>query len=301
MMASEGTMTRRIRNESLEIGVDSMGAELSSLRTSDGHEYLWPGSTGSWTGRSPILFPIIGGLPGDSYFWKGRKYEMNSHGFARKSEWEFLENESASERLVFELTENESTLEQYPFPFRFRMKYTLNGASLAIDYDIVNTGNGEMPFSVGAHPGFRCPIEEGLAFSDYRLRFDGPVQTLRHLKEGKLLTGKTMPFELKEGLMPLNHDDFINGAIILRDSPTDSILLESEQGDRSVRVDFPGFPDLGIWTFPDAPAPYICIEPWYGVDSTAGTREDGDFATKSGMMILSPGERFKSRFTTSVN
>ena len=75
-------MTREISNGYLVFGVESLGAELTSLRTVDGHEYLWQGSSESWMGRSPVLFPVIGGLPGGRYVLDGREYGMASHGFA---------------------------------------------------------------------------------------------------------------------------------------------------------------------------------------------------------------------------
>jgi len=86
-----------------------------------------------------------------------------------------------------------------------------------------------------------------------------------------------------------------NGAFILSDFASDSISLErqnqSEAG-RAVCVDFPGFTHLGLWTYPDSPQPYICIEPWFGIDSTAGV--------KAGMQTLKSGKTFRSVFSITV-
>jgi len=294
-------MIHEITNKELIISVESFGAELSSLRSADGFEYLWQGSADSWNGRSPVLFPIIGGLQNNCYYFDGREYGMASHGFARKKEWR-LEKRSGS-RLVFVLESDDETLAQYPFSFIFHMAYTLNGPALEVSYTIKNKDEKVMPFSVGGHPGFRCPLEEGYSFEDYRLRFNRPEKTVRYMKEGKLLTGKTEPFELPDGILKLKHETFRRGAVILSDFSSDSIVLERQdrpETGRAVRVDFPGFTHLGLWTFPDSPQPYICIEPWFGMDSSAGKIADSNLRTKNGMQTLKPGELFNSAFIVTV-
>ena len=52
---------------------------------------------------------------------------------------------------------------------------------------------------------------------------------------------------------------------------------------------FAGFPYLGIWTMPNAP--YVCIEPWYGLPSTKG--QDADLKTKEGILSLEPEKTFQ--------
>ena len=51
-----------IRSDRLEAVVSPLGAELQSLRDSAGRDYLWDGDAAWWTGRAPILFPIVVGL-----------------------------------------------------------------------------------------------------------------------------------------------------------------------------------------------------------------------------------------------
>ncbi|RKX76816.1 MAG: hypothetical protein DRP60_07135 [Spirochaetes bacterium] len=295
-------MIHEFANEKLSVAVKSLGAELTSLRTRENFEYLWQGSEDSWKGQSPVLFPIIGGLQNDRYVLDDRENEMASHGFARKKEWTLLETAGDdTNSLIFELKSDDDTRSQYPFEFRFRISYTLKDFTLSIKYHIVNLSDKKMPFSVGGHPGFRCPLEAGYKFDDYQLHFNQPEKTVRFLKEGKLLTGKTEPFELPDGTLELNHETFKRGAIILRNIESNSITLEREGGERSVRVDFSGFPDLGLWTYPESPQPYICIEPWFGVDSTSGIKADENLRTKSGMQLLPPESHFSSVFSITVN
>ena len=290
-------MSARLDNGELSIEVDSLGAEPRSIRDASGREYLWQGSAASWQGRSPLLFPVIGGLPDGRYSLDGRVYEMPSHGFARRREWVLLEADD--ETLRFRLENDAETLALYPFEFRFDLSYALAGTRLTVGYEIENRGDAAMLFSVGGHPGFNCPLEEGLAFSDYRLRFERPETTVRHLKEEQLLSGRTEAFELPDGILPLKHELFERGAIILRGPSSSSITLERTYGrGPALRVEFDGFPDLGIWSYPPHPAPFVCIEPWFGVDSTAG--DTGDLRTKSGMVALAAGALFEAAYTIEI-
>ena len=47
-----------IRNDALTVDIDSMGAQLASVRTPDGTEYLWQGDPDIWARRAPILFSL---------------------------------------------------------------------------------------------------------------------------------------------------------------------------------------------------------------------------------------------------
>ena len=41
---------------------ESFGGELVSLRDEGGMEYIWSGAAPYWSGRNPVLFPIVGRL-----------------------------------------------------------------------------------------------------------------------------------------------------------------------------------------------------------------------------------------------
>lgn len=291
-------MLYEIRGDRISAGVDTTGAELTYLRTADGFDYLWPGSPDSWNSRSPVLFPIIGGLRDNRYQMDGRTYNMSSHGFARRKKWTL--KDQGEKHLTFQLKSDPESLAVYPFDFRLRITYKIDGPKLTVAYSLKNSGNRPMFFSLGGHPGFRCPLENGLKFDDYRLVFNRPEDTERLMKVGNLLSGETRPFRLPDGILPLRHRDYDDGAIILRKFASDRITLESPKGHRKVTVDFPGFPDLGIWTFGPSPAPFICIEPWFGVDSAAEAGKDGNLRTKTGIRTLDAGREFNRSFAISV-
>jgi galactose mutarotase-like enzyme len=81
-------MLSSIKNDLIEIVVDTYGAELTSIKTvKDSLEFLWQKDAKYWTRQNPIFFPIIGGLPDDRYQFEGQTYEMKKHGFVRWCEF----------------------------------------------------------------------------------------------------------------------------------------------------------------------------------------------------------------------
>ena len=68
----------RIANGHLAVEVSSLGSEMQSIRTKDGKSWLWNGDAAFWTGRSPILFPIVGKAPDDTLTIDGKSYRWRS-------------------------------------------------------------------------------------------------------------------------------------------------------------------------------------------------------------------------------
>lgn len=282
-------MIYTLKADKLEIQVSSLGAELQSIKGTDGYEYLWQGDPAYWTGRSPILFPIIGGLPDETYSWKGKSYQMGSHGFARRTEFSLVKQTEYS--LEFKISETETTLSQYPFAFDFYVIYSIEGNTLSEGFRVVNKNNDVMPFSVGGHPGFCCPMDDGKVYEDYTIRFEKPETLARRIKANKVLTGETRPFLANESEKLLQHNWFYCDAVILKGLQSNWVELSA--GGRCVHMDFTGFPDFGIWSCAND-GPYVCLEPWFGVDSTKG--DSGRFEDKEGMVFLPAGETFEAAF-----
>lgn len=290
-----GTLDYTISNDRLTVAVRSLGAELQSLRTADGHEYLWQGDARSWTSRAPLLFPIVGGLAHDGYRMDNRCYPMTHHGFARTMEFSLADHQPSSCRFVAH--DNDATRRSYPFAFRLGVAYSLREASLVVEYGVENLDRRPMWFSIGGHPGFACPIEPHLRFDDYRLEFEKPEHVDRIMKGKKHLSGLTEPFLQGTSSVPLSHDLFKRGAIILRGLESDTVRIASPKGARSVEVSFPGFPYLGIWSA-SVGADFVCIEPWFGVDSTEG--DPPEIEAKQGIERLEPGNVFRCKYTITV-
>ena len=91
----------QISNEQISIQVDSMGAELKSLKKKDTDtEYMWEGDPAYWKRTSPVLFPLVGSLREGSFLLDGKRYPMGQHGFARDMEFQ-LKSQVAAERSGF--------------------------------------------------------------------------------------------------------------------------------------------------------------------------------------------------------
>ena len=286
-------MIYSLKSDKLEIKVSTLGAELQSIKGADGFEYLWQGDPQYWDGRSPILFPIVGGLPGGKYSWKGVTYEMGSHGFARKSEFDLAKQ--TEDTLELKLSDSEETRKQYPFAFDFYVIYTVRGNTVSEGFRVVNKNAETMPFSVGGHPAFNCPMDEGKDYGDYTITFEKTETAVRYIKADKALTGETLPFLENESKKQLSHEWFKRDAVILKG--IQSHWAELSAGGRSVRVDFAGFPDFGIWSCVND-GPYVCLEPWYGIDSFH--TDSGKLEEKYGIQFLPAGETFEAAFTMTL-
>lgn len=285
-------MIHTIGNDTLEVSIKSLGAELTSLKTvSDNFEFLWQGDATYWKGQAYNLFPIIGGIPDDKYALGGCEYIMKSHGFVRNSEFEAVEKSDTS--LCLRLKSDAATLESYPYRFELFITYRVEGNTLHHGYRVNNLDTGDMLFSIGGHPGFHCPLYAGESMEDYRLVFEKPEFLERRLKVGSLLSGEKKPFMAGEQEKQLTHSLFYDGAVILDAVRSEWLEIRSGRNPRVIRVEFGGFPYLGIWSSMND-GPFVCIEPWFGIDSSAGDPYDLD--KKEGMLRLEPGKSFACEY-----
>ena len=154
-------MLYTIKNEALKVVIDNHGAELYSIQTLDGTEYLWQGDPAVWNGQAPNLFPYVARLTDQKYTFEGKEYSMKIHGFINAVDL-YVETEER-DRITFRYDSGEETLTQYPFPFIYRITYLLDGHTLKITNKVENIGEKRMYFGLGGHPGFNVPLEEGLS------------------------------------------------------------------------------------------------------------------------------------------
>ncbi|GAB3287253.1 aldose 1-epimerase family protein [Hymenobacter tenuis] len=290
-------MTYYLENEHCRVGINSHGAELSSFirKDLDNLEYIWPADATFWNRHAPVLFPIVGRLPHDQYTHLGHTYTLGQHGFARDQEFQVQDHSGTA--VAFELHATPATQAKYPFEFTLRITYRLAGPTLTIGWEVLNPGSGELLFSIGAHPAFRCPLVEGETFEDYEFVFDHPVTAERYLLEGGLLTGQTEPLLNNQDTLPLSYALFAQDALVLKQFDFTHLTLRSRRSGRAVRLRFDGFPYLGLWTKAEG-APFVCIEPWQGIaSSTTGSPE---LAEKEGILSLQPGQQFLTSYSITV-
>lgn len=282
-------MIHYIENNSFKIGVKELGAELTSVYSKEKNfEYLWQGNPDVWNGQSPVLFPIIGRLIEDKYTLDGKEYDMPKHGFARRKEWEFLTSDGSS--MTFRLCDNEGTREIYPFGFEFLITFSIEDNILSVKHKIRNTGNNTMYFSLGAHPAFNCSIGDKLVFSK--------AETLEAFKidlEKSLVLPETFPVLNDETDLIITEDIFNEDALIFEGVKSDFLTIESKS--HSVKFALGGAPYLGIWAKPGAP--YVCIEPWWGLNDFKDKKVD--FSEKVGINRLEASESFVYTWCAEMN
>ena len=285
--------------DGLRAVADSHGGELISFRDAEGTEYLWGGDPAVWPGRNPLLFPIVGNLKNGTVSFGGEPYQMSRHGFAR--DCEFSVAEQAEDHIVLELRESEATLARYPYPFSLQVCHRLTENGFSTAFRVENTGSRPMPFCIGAHTAFRCPLREGESFGEYEIVFDEgeEAERLCLTAEGLIGHGQREPFLSGTDRFPLEHDLFARvDTVILEDLRSEGVSLRHKETGRGVRMDFAGFPMLAFWTKGAEKAPFICLEPWHGY--AAVDNESGEFCEKPRCMTLEPGEVKTLQYRISV-
>jgi len=279
-------MIYSISNKELTVKVSSLGAELFSVvGNNSGYEFVWQGDPKFWKDRSPTLFPICGQLYNGKYTYNGKEYKMGGHGFARK--FEFALKAQTDRSLTLTLSVNEATKEIYPFDFELDITYSLDGNKLTVSADIKNNGDEIMPATFGAHPGFNIPMEDGLTFEDYYFEFSEecyPNQLT--ILENAMFAGTTEALLLEDNKkLRLNRELFaIDGIFMNRIA--NAITLKSDKSSRCVKLEYDGFPYLGIWQQYGADTPFICVEPWCGLPDYEG--RSTDITKKNDMFRLAP-------------
>ncbi|ECJ9721556.1 aldose 1-epimerase family protein [Listeria monocytogenes] len=287
----------KLENEVLLVEMKTAGAELTRIFHKDtGLEYLWNADSKFWGRHSPVLFPTVGRLVDDTYLVDGKQYHLGQHGFARDRDFQVIEQTENTVR--FELDADEDSLAIYPYKFKLSIIYTIEKNTVAVSYEVENTDNKRIYFSIGAHPAFHLPLTDGTTFEDYYLDF-GTEENLETL----CLEGPYRSGEIKKIIdgparyLPLSYDLFKNDALIFEALKQKEMTIKSDKTPHFVKVSFPEFPFVGVWTAKPG-TPFLCIEPWYGIADGAG--ESVELRDKAGIEHLEPEAVFASEYEITV-
>jgi len=286
--------THHLISDYLSVTIDSAGAEMHSIKTSQGQELLWQADESVWGRHAPHLFPIVGRLNDDTVKHNGGSYTMTQHGFAR--DMEFTIESSSDNHCTLLLTENDESKQRYPFKFAFRVHYELDKNTLRIGYDVTNSGEETLPFSVGAHPAFNWPLSDDADRSQHVIEFEHEEPAdIRQLDNG-LLKPQGIPSPLDGKTLHLKDELFELDALIFDQHKSREVVYKADNAP-TITVSFADFPHLGIWTKPGAG--FVCIEPWQGHSS--GTDFRGEFSDKPGSIKLQAGEQRQWWFSVKVS
>ena len=206
-------------------------------------------------GGVPILFPICGNLPDNTYQHQGRNYTLKQHGFARDLPWQVSKQSSENAAsLTLELNSNEATRQVYPFDFQLIFTYQLQGNSLKIHQKVINLSPEKMPFSIGFHPYFQVTDKT-------RLSFDIP--------SSQYLDQRSKTLHSYAGYFDFNLEEI--DAAFPQITRHQSSFSDSYHQRQIVLGYDDLYTTLVFWTLKDKN--YICLEPWSAPRNALNTGE----------------------------
>ena len=292
-----------ISSNSLTASIDTMGAQLMSLRKGES-EYLWQGDANWWPRRAPILFPIVGVLKDSKAESAEGTISLARHGLARLNQFEVVEQSASS--VTLQLKSTEETRKSYPYDFELKLIFSVAGDTLTQTYEVTNPANVVLPFTLGAHPAFNIPIPgvEAASLDQYYLLFTHSWTSYGPSITDDGLCDYTTPQKLivDSDTLPLSWELIDREkTITLEDVPDRRITLvanaEASSEAHGIQIDFEGFDYLGIWSA--APGcPFVALEPWCGIADTVDC--DGVFEHKPGIMCLEPEQSITKTLSVKV-
>ncbi|MEM8603068.1 MAG: aldose epimerase [Cyanobacteria bacterium P01_H01_bin.121] len=204
-------------------------------------------------GGIPLLFPICGNLPDNTYTYQGNTYQLKQHGFGRTSPWTVTQQTTAgAASLTVSLKSNAETKTNYPFEFELNYIYTLKGNTLELRCQHHNQSEAPMPFSTGIHPYFAVADKS-------RLSIDWPSHQYRVKSEATL--------HEFAGEFDFDQDE-IDFAFVNLERQAASVTDRDRQLKLIVSFD-EHYPILVFWTVKGKD--FYCVEPWTGPRNALNT------------------------------
>jgi galactose mutarotase-like enzyme len=291
-------MEYTIKSKDLVVKARSLGGELTSIRDNDGTEYLWQGDPKYWKGQAPVLFPIVGSLRNKKAVTAdGKTCCMERHGIARRKQAEMIRQDQNS--IMFRLISDDETKQHYPFDFVLETTYTVENRRVTVSHEIENPNSCALPFQIGGHPAFNCPISAGEQFEDYDVEFEQPETANCPLldENGLPQMDKRMPILDDSKILPMKHELFSKDALIFDGIKSRKVTLRSRKSGKGVCVEFPDMDYLLIWSSANG-GPFVALEPWNGLGTC---NDEGDeFEKKRGMILLPAGEKKTVSYQISI-
>ena len=282
-----------LKSDQLNVEFQTLGGALSSIKDKDDVEYLWQGDPTYWSGQAPVLFPICGSVRNDTVLYdkedgSQKEGKIPRHGLVRKKEFTLVEQTDNS--VTFAIEDDEEMYANYPYHFRLEITYTVTGKTIRTQYKIYNKeAEKSMPYFIGGHPGFNCPLLDDEVYEDYYLEFEKPETCTvpKPFPETGMLNFKDRNSWLNnQKEIDLNYDFFSYDAVTLDELESRTVALRSRKHDKGLKLHFAEFPNLIVWSTLNK-GPFIALEPWSGLSTSI---EEGDrLEDKKDVKILKPG------------
>jgi galactose mutarotase-like enzyme len=278
--------------------ISEHGAEPHSLRGADGHEHLWQAGE-QWRQHAPILFPIVGRVPDDTIVVDGQSYPLTQHGFARDLVWDVEQSDESSATL--RLTDSDETRARFPFAFELTAHYVMDDDGLATTYEVTNprradgapSGDVTLPVSIGSHPAFAWPLEEGAARTDHVVVFDRPEPAPIRRLDHTLVLPDAQPTPVDGTTLRLDPALFAADAIVMDRVVSRGLRYLAPSG-RGLRMTWDDVVDVFVvWSRPTG-ADLLCLEPCVG--GAAPIDFAGDLRDKPGTRLVEPGASLRMSY-----
>ena len=283
-----------LKSDQLCVEFQTLGGALSSIKDKDDVEYLWQGDPTYWSGQAPVLFPICGSVRNDSVLYdkedgSQKEVKIPRHGLVRKKDFTLVEQTDNS--VTFAIEDDEEMYANYPYHFRLEITYTVTGKTIRTQYKIYNKESEKsMPYFIGGHPGFNCPLLDDEVYEDYYLEFEKPETCTvpKPFPETGMLDLKDRNSWLNnQKEIDLNYDFFSYDAVTLDELESRTVALRSRKHDKGLKLHFKEFPNLIVWSTLNK-GPFIALEPWSGLSTSI---EEGDrLEDKKDVKIIKPSD-----------
>ncbi|WP_303860441.1 aldose 1-epimerase family protein [Alkalibaculum bacchi] len=288
-----------ISSDSLNVSASILGGALTSVKDAKGIEYLWQGNKTYWSGTAPILFPICGSIRNNRATIGSSKHTiMPRHGIVRKRKWK-LESISNS-TMTFLFASDDVSRDAFPYDFILHATYLVEGKTVEFVLEVENSNDIKMPFFVGGHPGFNCPLMSGEVYNDYYLEFEREEDCTSPIsisETGLVDMAHRVKILSNTRYLELSHKLFYKDMVILDELKSRKVSLRSHKSDVGIALNFKEFPYLILWSSPNG-GPFIALEPWLGLSTCSD--EDDIFEHKRNVQILAPHAKKKYRFSIHV-
>ncbi|HPJ00564.1 MAG TPA: aldose 1-epimerase family protein, partial [Enterococcus sp.] len=169
---------------------------------------------------------------------------------------------------------------------------------IVVKYRVENPTGEEMYFSIGGHPAFNVPLEEGLSFEDYFLEPSPMKSRVIVPLRGRYVNLDQRTLGQTNTNIALTHDLFKNDALIFETIGLNSFSIRSENSPHSVTLTYNNMPYVGIWSTYPVESPFVCIEPWEGIADTHDAT--GELTEKLGIRKLDAHEVFETKYSITV-
>lgn len=265
-----------IENERIKLGINLLGGSLVSfVDKKRGEEMLWQADEKYWPNQDVVIFPLVG-IRRCEYVVDGVDYNISTmHGFARTQQFAVVEEKSDFVHL--EIVATPETLKEYPFNFKFGLKYQLLEAGYKLTYVVESVDGKEMPFYVGGHAAINMPKGEtkvvfdnardfyyypqvgGTTLFEKQLAFENAKEVVMHKEYFVEKQDGSGELDFSKGCML--EGGFEGGCTVVR---ADGISFKYDIGNCTV---------LTLWGFKEG-GDYFCVEPWWGIKQMEDQEKD---------------------------